>query len=59
MVVKVLLALSALSALSASLIVGAKGSWMAIPLLLLIFLYLLITQKQLRLTIMAICIGIV
>ena len=56
---KVLLALSALSALSASLIVGAKGSWMAIPLLLLIFLYLLITQKQLRLTIMAICIGIV
>jgi hypothetical protein len=32
---------------------------MAIPLLLLIFLYLLITQKQLRLTIMAICIGIV
>jgi O-antigen ligase len=56
---KVLLALSALSALSASLIVGAKGSWVALPLLLLIFLYLLITQKQLRLTIMKICIGIV
>jgi hypothetical protein len=35
---KVLLALSALSALSASLIVGAKGSWVALPLLLLIFL---------------------
>jgi hypothetical protein len=30
---KVLLALSALCALSASLIVGAKGSWVALPLL--------------------------
>lgn len=56
---KVLLILSALSALSASLIVGAKGAWVALPLLFLIFLYLLITKKELRLTIMAICIGIV
>ncbi len=56
---KVLLALSALCALSASLIVGAKGSWVALPLLFLIFLYLLVTQKQLRFKVIAIFVGMI
>ncbi|CAB5496899.1 hypothetical protein THERMOT_598 [Bathymodiolus thermophilus thioautotrophic gill symbiont] len=56
---KILLALSGLSALSASLIVGAKGSWVALPLLFLMLLYLLVTQKKIRFKIMAICTSIV
>lgn len=56
---RILFALSALCAISASLIVGAKGSWLALPLLFSMFLYLLVMQKQLRLKIMAAFVAII
>lgn len=56
---KILLFISALCALAASFIVGAKGSWIAIPILFLLFLYLFFTQKHLRLKIVAICMSMI
>ncbi len=48
---KILLLISGLCAISGSLIVGARGSWLALLVLMGIFLYLLFSQKKLRLKI--------